>query len=79
MKLRDSQILVFAHQSQVGGTQYQAPRALARMPFLNTTLDSDDSKDKMKAEFVTFLGGVGVAAMEKSNAEMEASLQAVGS
>jgi Rab-like protein 5 len=78
LHLGEGQIMVFAHQSQVGGATYQPPRSFDRMRFLNTTLDSDDSKEAMEENFVSFLGAVGVAASEKSSADMDAQLQAVG-
>eukprot|EP00322_Chrysochromulina_rotalis_P031869 CAMPEP_0115845244 /NCGR_PEP_ID=MMETSP0287-20121206/9253_1 /TAXON_ID=412157 /ORGANISM="Chrysochromulina rotalis, Strain UIO044" /LENGTH=183 /DNA_ID=CAMNT_0003299013 /DNA_START=147 /DNA_END=698 /DNA_ORIENTATION=- len=77
--LKDSQVLLFAHQ---GGTasfrQYQAPRALDRFSFLNTTLDSEEQHKAMKDAFGRFLGGVGTAALEKSSVDLDASFNALG-
>jgi len=74
--LKDAQIMCFAHQAQaVGGKQYQSPRALDRFRFLNTTLDSEDSSNNMRQAFSTFLGSVAAAALEKTTADLDASLQ----
>lgn len=74
--LSDSQILLFAHQAgQVGGSAYQAPRALDKFRFVNTTLDSDEGSGGMKQAFTQFLGAVGVAVFEKGSADMEAQLR----
>jgi len=75
--LSDSQVILFAHQAQAGNVRstYQAPRALDRFTFLNTTLDHDDTTSSMRQAFKTYLGGVSAAVLEKSNADLEASLQ----
>jgi len=75
--LSDSQVILFAHQAQAGNVRstYQAPRALDRFTFLNTTLDHDDTTSAMRQAFKTYLGGVSAAVLEKSNADLEASLQ----
>jgi len=79
LNLPDSQILILAHQARaVGGRQYQAPRALSRFAFLNTTLDSDDQSSAMRDGFNQLLNGVASSVLERSKAEMEASLQAAG-
>lgn len=73
--LKEQQILLFAHQREAASrNNYQAPRGLDRFRFLNTTLDSEDSTVQMKQAFTQFLGAVAVAAMDKSNADMDASL-----
>jgi len=48
--LSDSQVILFAHQAQAGNVRstYQAPRALDRFTFLNTTLDHDDTTSAMR-------------------------------
>lgn len=75
LNLPDSQILVLAHQARaVGGRQYQAPRALSRFPFANTSLDSDDLSAAMRDAFGGLMSGVATAVLEKSKADMEASL-----
>jgi len=77
--LKDSQVLLFAHQ---GGSasfrQYQAPRALDRFAFLNTTLDSEEQHAAMKNAFTSFLGNVGAAARDKSAGDIDASFDALG-
>jgi len=75
--LSDSQVILFAHQAQAGNVRstYQAPRALDRFTFLNTTLDHDDTTSAMRQALKTYLGGVSAAVLEKSNADLEASLQ----
>ena len=55
------------------------PRRGDLEPSLRRSLDSDDAKHAMGQGFTQFLGAVGVAVLEKSSADMEASLQAVGS
>ena len=74
--LKEAQILLFAHTASTGGrTTYQAPRALDKFKFLNTTLDNEDVSRSMRDAFKTFLGSVAAAAMDKSSADMDASLQ----
>ena len=74
--LKDSQVLLFAHQPQTAGgrSTYQAPRVLDRFRFLNTTLDNEDSSSAMRRAFSQFLGDVAQAVIEKSSADMDASL-----
>jgi len=77
--LPDSHILIMAHQAHaVGGRQYQAPRALSRFAFLNTSLDADEQTHSMREAFTTMLSAIASTALERSKAEMEASLQAAG-
>ena len=77
--LKEGQVLVFAHCSSAGGRNtYQAPRALDKFKFLNTTLDNEDVSRSMKELFKTFLGNVAVAAADKSSADMDASIAAIG-
>lgn len=75
--LSDAQVILFAHQAQAGNVRssYQAPRALDRFTFLNTTLDNDDTAMGMRTSFSTYLGAVAKATLEKSSADLEASLQ----
>lgn len=75
--LKQSQVLLFAHQQSGGRSTYQAPRALDGFRFLNTTLDSEDISSEMRQVFGSFLGGVGTAALEKSSADLDASLSLV--
>jgi len=76
LNLPDSQILILAHQARaVGGRTYQAPRALSRFAFVNSSLDSDDQSAAMRDAFATLLNGVATAVLERSKAEMEASLR----
>ena len=75
--LKESQVLVFAHTASAPGgrSTYQAPRALDKFKFLNTTLDNEDVSRAMRETFTKFLGSVAAAAMDKSSADMDASLQ----
>jgi len=77
LRLSDAQVILFAHQAQAGNVRssYQAPRALDRFTFLNTTLDNDDTAIAMRDAFSTYLGAVAKATVEKSTADLEASLQ----
>ena len=76
--LKDAQIMLCAHQASAVGKQgYQAPRALDKFRFVNSTLDSDESSSNLRNEFGSFLGSVGGAALEKKVADMEASIQMV--
>lgn len=74
--LKDQQVLLFAHQPNAppGRSTYQAPHSMDRFRFLNTTLDSEDVTAQMRETFSDFCGDVAVAAREKSNADMDASL-----
>lgn len=69
-------MLLFAHQAQSAGgpRAYQAPRALDRFKFLNTTLDSQEACSNMRQAFSQFLADVAAAVLEKSSADMDASL-----
>jgi len=75
--LKPEQHLLFAHQqSAVGRVQnYQASRKLDQLRFMNTTLDSDDVSNDMKKVFTEFLGHVAAAALDKGQADLDASLQ----
>jgi len=75
LNLPESQILILAHVIRpVGGQQYQAPRSLTRFAFANTSLDSDDGIAAMREGFSNLMSGVAGAVLEKSKADMEASL-----
>ena len=45
------------------------------MRFLNSTLDSEDVSAEMKKQFTDFLGHVAAAALDKGQADLDASLQ----
>ena len=73
--LKDTQVCIFAHTAaSVGRSTYQAPRALDKYRFLNTTLDSEDVSMKMREVFKDFLGHVAAAAMDKSSADLDQQL-----
>jgi len=79
LNLKDSQVLLFAHQGGAASfRQYQAPRALDKFAFLNTTLDSEDQHGAMKNAFSGFLGAVAEAAAAKGAADIDASFNALG-
>ena len=73
--------IVLLHIGLTGHSQLsheQAPRELSHFTFLNTCLDSDDHTNTMREGFRSLLNGVAASVLERSKAEMEASLQAVG-
>ena len=72
--LKDGAIMVFAHSASGSRSTYQAPRTLDKFTFLNTTLDNEDSSSGMRQAFSQFLGEVAQAVIEKSSADMDASL-----
>jgi hypothetical protein len=77
--LKDAQIMIFAHTASTGGrSTYQAPRALDKFTFLNTTLDNEDVSASMRDAFAKFLGAVSAGAMDKAKADMDSSLQMAG-
>ena len=58
LHLKDAQVLVFAHTASSGGrSTYQAPRSLDKFKFLNTTLDSEDTANKMPGARRPQVGG----------------------
>ena len=77
LRLKPDQHLLFAHQQSAVGkrSSYQAPRSLDRLRFLNSTLDSEDVSAEMKKQFTDFLGHVAAAALDKGQADLDASLQ----
>jgi len=78
--LKEQQLLLFAHTGGGGGgrSNFQAPRSLDKFKFLNTTLDNEDVSKSMRDAFTAFLGPVAAAAMDKSSADMDASLASFG-
>ena len=61
-----------------GRSNFQAPRSLDKFKFLNTPLDNEDVSKSMRDAFTAFLGPVAAAAMDKSSADMDASLASFG-
>ena len=73
--LKDAQVLIFAHTTSTGGrSTYQAPRALDKFEYLNTTLDSEDVSRSMRDKFRSFLGHVASAAMNKATSDLDAQM-----
>ena len=73
--LKDAQVLIFAHTASTGGrSTYQAPRALDKFEYLNTTLDSEDVSRSMRDKFRSFLGHVASAAMNKATSDLDAQM-----
>ena len=78
LHLKDAQVLVFAHTASSGGrSTYQAPRALDKFKFMNTTLDNEDVTRAMGDAFRQFLGHVAAAAQEKSTSDMDSAISAL--
>jgi len=76
LKLKPEQVCLYAHQHDaVGSKQWQAPRALERFAFVNSTLDSEEGTTALRKSFDKFLGGLAVAASEKAKSDLDASLQ----
>ena len=70
-------MLLFAHQALATGgrSTYQAPRALDRFRFLNTTLDNEEASGGMRQAFSQFLADVAQAVLEKSSADMDEGMR----